>query len=125
MDSLGHGRSDSLNPNAHTADWTKLIGTSTAAFCVVVLVLRYVCCSVNQGRTVNDTDAPELEEFNNSEGRTARRVDSVRIKAGRYISAAPLVAADEPEAAAWEGRPKEARRQKATRKGRPSRTHPV
>ena len=132
METLGLGhRTDILDPNAHTADWTKRIGVSTAAFCLAVLVLRYLCCSV-QGRAVQDTDAPELEEFNSSEGR-ARRVDSVRVKAGRYVSAAPMVAADEAEAAAWEGRPKEARqgrpkeaRQKqAQRKGRAPRTRPV
>ena len=127
MDSLGlgHGRSETLDPNAHTADWTKRIGMSTAAFCLVVLVLRYLCCAV-RGRAVNDTDAPELEEFNSSEGKRARRVDSIRQgKAGRYVSAAPLVAADEPEATAWEGRPKEARQKKAPRKGRAPRTRPL
>ena len=127
MDSLGlgHGRSDALDPNAHTADWTKHIGIGTAAFCLVVLVLRYLCCAV-KGRAVNDTDAPELEEFTSSEGKRARRVDSIRQgKAGRYVSAAPLVAADEPEATAWEVRPKEARQKKTSRKGRAPRTRPL
>ena len=127
MDSLGlgHGRPDTLDPNAHTADWTMHIGMSTAAFCLVVLVLRYLCCAF-KGRAVNDTDAPELEEFNNSEGKRERRVDSIRQgKAGRYVSAPPLVAADEPEATAWEGRPKEVRPKKASRKGRAPRTRPL
>ena len=127
MDSLGlgHSRPDTLDPNAHTADWTMHIGMSTAAFCLVVLVLRYLCCAF-KGRAVNDTDAPELEEFNNSEGKRERRVDSIRQgKAGRYVSAPPLVAADEPEATAWEGRPKEVRPKKASRKGRAPRTRPL
>ena len=127
MDSLGLGRGhpDTLDPNAHTADWTMHIGMSTAAFCLVVLVLRYLCCAF-KGRAVNDTDAPELEEFNNSEGKRERRVDSIRQgKAGRYVSAPPLVAADEPEATAWEGRPKEVRPKKASRKGRAPRTRPL
>ena len=122
MESLG-GRTTTLDPNAHIADWTKSIVLGTAAFVVVALVLRSLCCSF-QGRSVQDTDAPELEEFN-SNGTRAKRVDSIRVKAGRYVSAAPLAtAADEPEAAAWEGRPREPRpkRKPGSKK---SRTQPL
>jgi len=120
-------KSATLDPNAHIGAWTKEVGLGTAGLVVVALLLRSFCCSF-RGRAVQDTDAPELEAFETSEGRR-KRVDSVRVKAGRYVSAAPIAPADEPEAAAWEDRPKDRPREacpkKAKKQSRAARTRPL
>ena len=87
-----------LDPNAHTGDWTRTIGLYTVVAVVAAVVLKSLCCAT-KGRSVNDTDAPELEEFDNEAGGTAKRVDSIRVKGGRYVSAASrqLDAADDDE----------------------------
>lgn len=102
-----------LDPNAHTGDWTRTIGIYTVVAVVAAVVLRSLCCA-SKGRSVNDTDAPELEEFGN-EGGTAKRVDAIRVKGGRYVSAAAsrqLDAADDDDGgddSQWGARSREPR----------------
>lgn len=97
-----------LDPNAHTGDWTRTIGLYTVVAVVVAVVLKSLCCAT-KGRSVNDTDAPELEVFD-SEGGTAKRVDSIRVKGGRYVSASRLDAADDDdEQQAWGSRSRQSR----------------
>ena len=110
----GGSSSGELDPNAHTGSWTQIIGVGTVVVVVVGLGLRSMCCAAT-GRSVNDTDAPELEEFATHSGATAKRVDSVRIKAGRYVSAAPCNPVDEEEVAWGSGRPSAARKAKKPR----------
>ena len=88
-----------LDPNKHIGEWTQAVGLVAVGSFALVLLLRAMFCA-SKGRAVSESDAPELEEFSTGSGKAARRVDSLRVKAGRYVSAAPQLE-EEDEPSAW------------------------
>lgn len=59
---------------------------------VAVFAVLVQLCRAPRSASVNANDAPELEAIDESGG---RRVDSIRVRAGRYVAAPPT--ADEVE----------------------------
>ena len=81
---LDQGKGTEVDPTAHIGSWSQTIGFVVLPLAFVAIVASQTCCKA-ASRSVNETDAPELEELTTVSGACVRQVDTVVNCAGKLV----------------------------------------